>query len=179
MSPMIGRVIALAFGLFGGLVASQAPEFAQQYRQRLGGAIDELKGVVSRFDADSAAVGRSRDEMMRRLREDGDAGIRRQGDAVQANADRLAALERQRQAFREAGPFARMVVLLREADPSVARAAYLDFEPAVPTTQEGVISAGTGFVLVWAALLFVARIMRRLFGRRRGAAPRRSALRSA
>lgn len=175
---MIGRVIALALGLFGGLAASQAPEYAQQYRQRLGGAIDELKSVVGRFDADSTAVGRSREEMIRRFREDNDAGIRRQADAMEANTARLDKLERQRQAFRQAGPFDRLLVLAREADPGVARAAYLDFEPAVPTTQEGVISAGAGFLLVWAGLLLVGRMLRRLFGRRR-TAPRGSTLRSA
>ena len=36
------RRLGLAIGLLVAAVASQAPEFAQQYRQRLGGAIDEI-----------------------------------------------------------------------------------------------------------------------------------------
>ena len=47
----IVRIVAVGCGLFGGIVASQGPEFSQQYRQRLGGAIDELKQVIARFDA--------------------------------------------------------------------------------------------------------------------------------
>ena len=37
--PLLRRGFVLAAGLAGALSASQAPEFAQQYRQRLGGAI--------------------------------------------------------------------------------------------------------------------------------------------
>ena len=43
---MILRRFALMFGLFCGVAASQLPEFAQQYRQRLGGALDELTALV-------------------------------------------------------------------------------------------------------------------------------------
>ncbi|MBB3444674.1 hypothetical protein FHT93_004547 [Rhizobium sp. BK379] len=42
----IGRGVILAVGLAGGTLFSQAPEFAQQYRQRIGGAVDELRIIV-------------------------------------------------------------------------------------------------------------------------------------
>ena len=45
------RIAAVGFGVLGGFLASQGPEFSQQYRQRLGGAIDELNRVVARFDS--------------------------------------------------------------------------------------------------------------------------------
>ena len=35
--------VAFVIGLLLGFVLSQTPEFAQQYRQRLGGAVDELQ----------------------------------------------------------------------------------------------------------------------------------------
>ena len=51
---MFTRRLAAAIGLLFALVGMQGPEFTQQYRQRLGGALDELKRVVSAFDADAA-----------------------------------------------------------------------------------------------------------------------------
>jgi len=36
------------------LAGSQIPEFAQQYRQRLGGAIDELNRMIAQFDSEAA-----------------------------------------------------------------------------------------------------------------------------
>ena len=51
---MFTRRLAAAIGLLFALLGMQGPEFTQQYRQRLGGALDELKRAVSVFDADAA-----------------------------------------------------------------------------------------------------------------------------
>jgi Protein of unknown function (DUF2937) len=168
--PRIARTTAAALGLFGGVVASQGPEFAQQYRQRLGGAIDELRRVVQRFEADAAANSQSREGAMDRLKSSPDNLVSRQGDAMRANIERLERLERQRQAFVEAGPFKRLVVMMSDADVDLMRAAYQDFEPAVPTTQEGVVTAGAGFFGGWSLTLLIGAFFRRLFGLGRGRA---------
>lgn len=159
---MIGRILAMAIGLFGALAASQLPEFAQQYRQRLGGAIDELQRVVGRFDGSAQTSGLSRDQAITRLREQPEPLARREGEAMGDLVDRLDRLERQRDDFAKAGSFDRMLVLIRELDPGLARATYLDFEPAVPATTEGVVAAGGGFALFWGAMLFLSRIVGRL-----------------
>jgi hypothetical protein len=48
---MFARRLALAIAVLAGLIGSQGPEFAQQYRQRLGGTLEEIKRIVSEFDA--------------------------------------------------------------------------------------------------------------------------------
>ena len=55
------RTLGLALGLLGGVVAAQAPEFAQQYAQRLGGAADELRRQVAVLESDAQASGTTRD----------------------------------------------------------------------------------------------------------------------
>lgn len=159
---MIGRVLALAIGLLSGLVASQAPEFAQQYRQRIGGAIDELRRVMSRFDENAQASGLSREQAIQRLSQQPDPVAQRQGSAVAEIGDRLARLERQRDAAAEAGPFVRLAVMARGFDPALARATYLDFEPAWPATAEGLVTGAAGFMLGWAGLLLGSRALSRL-----------------
>jgi Protein of unknown function (DUF2937) len=168
--PRIARTMAAALGLIGGVVASQGPEFAQQYRQRLGGAIDELRRITQRFDADATANGHSREGAVDRLRTNPDNLVSRQGEAMRANLERLERLERQRQAFVEAGPFQRLVVLTRDADIDLMRAAYQDFEPAVPATQEGVVAAGAGAVGGWSLTLLIGAFFRSLLGLGRGRA---------
>lgn len=167
---MIGRIFAVAMGLFSAIAASQTPEFAQQYRQRLGGAIDELRRVVATFDENARAEGLSRDQAIERLAKDPDPLVRRQATATEEVVARLARLERQREDFAQAGPFRRVLIFIREGDPGLVRATYLDYEPAVPTTTEGAVTAGAGFLAGWGIILFLARMFARLspWRRRRG-----------
>ncbi len=170
----IVRVAALGCGVLGGVAASQGPEFAQQYRQRLGGALDELTRIVDRFDADARANGENRDSAIARLRGNGDDLANRQGIAMAGNVDRLARLERHRQGMLEAGPGAQVALMVRDGDGDVLRSAYRDFEPAMPVTEEGLIAGAVGFVAVWGAVLLFAGFCGSLFRRRRPVTTRRA-----
>ena len=64
-----------------------------QYRQRLGGGIDELKQVVARFKADARANGETPESAITRLRGNADDLASRQGSAMQGNVERLGRLE--------------------------------------------------------------------------------------
>jgi hypothetical protein len=160
--PRILRIVAFGLGLLGGGVASQGPEYAQQYRQRLGGAIDELRRVVERFDQDSRANGETRDGAITRLRGNADDLASRQGTAMQGNVERLGRLETHQQAMRQAGSFSRVALMVREGDTDIMEAAYRSFEPAVPVTQEGFLSALAGFIAVWGGLLLLGGFIRSL-----------------
>ncbi len=96
------RTLGLALGLLGGGVAAQAPEFAQQYAQRLGGAVDELRREVASLDADARATGNTRDGAVDRMRGNADELVARRGAAAGATVARLAALSAQQQALAEA-----------------------------------------------------------------------------
>jgi hypothetical protein len=170
MVSRILRAVAMPIGLLGGVVASQGPEFSQQYRQRVGGAIDELRQVVERFDADAQAHGESRDTAIARLRSNPDALASQQGAAMEANLARLTNLQQHRQAMIDAGPVARIAMMVGQADADVMRATYRDYEPAVPVTQEGLLAAGAGFVAAWGAVLLIGSLLRGLFRRRPRAA---------
>jgi hypothetical protein len=54
------RIFFAIVSFIPALLLSQAPEFAEQYRQRLGGAIDELTAIVSHFEEDSLRSGYDR-----------------------------------------------------------------------------------------------------------------------
>jgi hypothetical protein len=164
--PRLARTIALGFGLLGGIAASQGPEFAQQYRQRLGGAVDELRRVVDHFDNGARSTGQNREAALTQLRQSPDRLTSLQGEAMRGNLERLGRLERQRAAYIDAGPFSRLALLLRDGDVDLARAAYRDFEPAVPTTNEGLVAALIGFVVGYGLSRLIGMPLRRLFVRR-------------
>jgi hypothetical protein len=165
--PRIMRIVAFGLGLLGGVTASQGPEFAQQYRQRLGGAIDELRQVIQRFDTDAQASGETRESAIARLRSNTDSFVSRQGAAMQANAERLGRLEAHRTTMMEAGSFSRIALMIRDGDTDILEAVSRDFEPAVPVTEEGMLSAAAGFIAAWGGLLLLSGFLRSLFRRRR------------
>ncbi|WP_262299057.1 DUF2937 family protein [Microvirga sesbaniae] len=171
--PRITRIIAFGLGLCGGIVASQGPEFAQQYRQRLGGAIDELRQVIARFDADAQASGETQASAIARLRSNADDFVSRQGAAMQANVERLRRLEAHRSTMVQAGPFGRVALMVRDGDRDVMEAVSRDFEPALPVTEEGILATAAGFVAVWGGILLLAGFVRSLWRRPRS---RRSAV---
>ncbi len=165
--PRIMRIVAFGLGLLGGITASQGPEFGQQYRQRLGGAIDELRQVIQRFDMDAQASGETRESAIARLRSNADDFVSRQGAAMQANAERLGRLETHRETMMQAGPFARVALMVRDGDRDLMQAVYRDFEPALPVTEEGLLSSAVGFIAVWGGLLLLAGFIRSLWRRPR------------
>ena len=128
------------------LVASQGPEFSQQYRQRLGGGIDELRQVVGRFDADARAHGETRRCAIARLRANPDDSRAGKAPRWRVICDRLAQARSAPAADDRCGP-----VRARCIDGSRRRRGHHErrlrrFEPAVPVTQEGCSATAFGFV---------------------------------
>jgi hypothetical protein len=148
MPRLITLLVAL---LFGGLF-SQAPEFQQQYRQRLGGALDEINREIARFDADARAVGVTPDEAVRRLKSNADELARRRAVAEVDNLVRRERLMRQSLIFETESVIGRLTTLAADYDPQLALGTWRAFRPAVPTTLDGaaaaLFGAGIGLFLV-------------------------------
>ncbi len=143
---MIPRLFAMFFGGLSAVGASQAPEFAQQYVQRLGGALDELRAIVQSFDQDAAREGLDRQAGLRRLEESPDSFVARRGRAMGETIRRYEQLAAHKAALDSPNPFDRMAVLVQGFDSSIARRAMESFRPAVPVTSEGFLFALTGFL---------------------------------
>ena len=141
-----GRV-AILFGLLFGLVGTQAPEFAQQYRQRLGGAVDELQRVLANFDRAAASQGLDRQSGIARFENNSDPFVKGQGAEVQRLQARETRLATQLQDMDRSGPVVRLLVLARDFDPGIAKSAIGNFTPAVPVTLESAASGLVGFLL--------------------------------
>ena len=162
---MLVRRLALAIGLLCSLIGSQLPEFAQQYRQRLGGAIDELNRMIGQFDAEVAAQSLTRAQGVDKLKNNPDTLARERGEAIEDDVDRAQRLTRQRDAFKDAGPVERLAAFVANFDSATAAKAIQDYEPAVPVTFEAFVVGGAALVFGWAATHLCAWPIRR---RRRG-----------
>lgn len=165
------RWLGLLFGLLAGVVTSQLPEFAQQYRQRLGGAIDELQRAVNDFDRDARTNQMTRSQGLDRLAGDPDPFVSQRGKRMREAEVRLARLRRQDEAIKASGPVGRIVAMTENFDPDIANRAYAQFEPAVPVTTEGLLAGLAGFLAglgLWKLIGWpFGRIRRRLSPRQR------------
>jgi len=160
------RTLALAIGLLFALVGVQGPEFAQQYRQRLAGAIDELRREVAEFDAEAAGHALTRDAAVQRLKTNADPLARDRGDAAEADATRLVRLEDALSTMKDAPSLQRLVTFVRDYDPEVAARTWHDYEPAAPTTVEAFVVGGVAGVVGWALTHLGAAPIRRRLGKR-------------
>lgn len=158
----------LIVAILSGTATSQLPEFAQQYRQRIGGAVDALKEVMADFETDAAAFGLSVEEAIQRLKSDDDGFTRQRGESMEQTQVRLDRLTTQQEDMQSAGPFARLGVFLRNMDRELAQATAEDYEPALPVTTEGLAAAGIGGLAGLLLVRFLMMIGR--FGRRRSSA---------
>jgi hypothetical protein len=158
---MLARPIALAVGLVLGFLLSQGPEFAQQYRQRLGGAVDELRRIITQFDEDSARSGFDRRSALALMARNPEHLIQEQGARMEATIARFHRLRDQEEAFKTSGPVVRLVAFVRNYDYDQTRRTFDAYEPAVPATAEGVLLAGGGFLFGYFSVLTVAEIWRR------------------
>jgi hypothetical protein len=145
---MLTRTISLAIAFLGAIAGAQLPEVMQQYQQRLGGAIDEVEAIVDRFDSDAAANSLSRADALTALRSSADDLVRRRGVDMELSISRLARLRQQRDEMR-GDYFSRAIRFLGQADGAILEQTLKDYQPAVPTTAEGIFSALAGFVAGW------------------------------
>jgi len=153
----IGRGVILAVGLAGGTLFSQAPEFAQQYRQRIGGAIDELRIIVDDFTKQAAEHHLDRQQALDVYARSPDDFLRDRGLSMRSTLERYERLVTQQSDLGRAAPVAKPFILMRNADDGILASTWQDFVPAVPVSFAGIVWAAIGFVGGWivAALLGV------------------------
>jgi|SRR5689334_3009173 hypothetical protein len=145
----IAGIFPVLLGLIGGTLGSQLPEFTQQYRQRLGGALGELDRVLAEFDRDATGSGLSRDQALNEYSATGSEFLNARGKSVTATLARRDALKKQSIAIEAAPPLMRPFEVLRAPDPAIVDGAWKQYEPAVPVTAAGLVWGALSAFVAW------------------------------
>lgn len=140
----IARTVSTAAALAGLASASQMPEFAQQYRQRLGGALEELRIVVADFDRDAAASNMTRDEALESFRRSSERFPQERALSMQRTISRFENLTEQNNRMEDADPVVRAAYLFANPDTKLLEETWSAFEPAVPLNMPGAVWGGAG-----------------------------------
>lgn len=163
----LGRLFVVVVAALGGLIGAQFPEFSQQYRQRLGGALEEVGHVVADFDADVARSRLTRERALESFDRAQDPFLRDRGVSTRSTLARYDRLFEQKVRLEAAPPLLRPVVVLNRPDMTVMQGAWSDFQPAVPLTPAAFIWAAIGFFFAGGFVSLIRQIVRAVHRRRR------------
>lgn len=169
------RMIAGIGGLALAVALSQFPEYAQQYTQRLGGAVDELRRQTQSFDQDAAEGGLTRTQALERYTVSNDDFLAGRGTSMTYTFQRYEELSATLARIQNAGPVERFQMLPAFLDSDIGARTLDNYKPAMPVTVEGFLYAGAGFILgflILSGLWRCASLPYKLYRRRRYAAYR-------
>jgi len=130
------------------ILGLQAPEFMQQYIQRLSGHLEEVKYQLLKFQtiADLQFNG-DLNFMITRYRENTDSAIAQTGEIIGAMNDRLTGFELQLSQLQNNDYLTQLYNFVRQIDLLMAQATLNNFELAVPL-EIGALSTGAIFACV-------------------------------
>lgn len=136
--------------VIGAVLFSQGPEFMQQYLQRLGGHLDEARRQLAVFQGTAGQAGLSLDQFIAKTGANSDPAVARLGGVMTDAAERVASLQSAHDALLQAALWERPFVFFRHLDIAIARATGAVYQPAVPTTVEGLFYALAGMLFILA-----------------------------
>lgn len=161
------RMVSIVGGLALGIVLSQFPEYAQQYTQRLGGAVDELRVIAEEFEQAATDAGLTRQAALERYTLAGDTFIEGRGRSMATTIARYDTLSQSLAEIRGATGWDRLANLPRYLDTDIGARTLETYRPAVPITIEGFAYAAAGFVIGYLLSSGFARLVALPFRRRR------------
>ncbi len=128
----------------GAVLLAQAPEFFQQYLQRLGGHLAEVLRQLAAFESAAAASGKPWAQFVADTAANPDPGLASLGTTMMVTAERADSLGAAQAALLDASVWSRPWAFLTHLDSEIAQATAAVYKPAVPTTAEGLIYAAIG-----------------------------------
>jgi hypothetical protein len=160
------RTLSTIVGIGLAVVLSQFPEYAQQYTQRLGGAVDELRIIAEEFEHAATEAGLSREAALERYAMTGDTFVEGRGRSMAQTIARYETLRLTLAEIQGATGWERFQSLPRYLDTDIGARALEDFRPAVPVTIEGFAYAAAGFLLGYLVTSALVRLLALPFRRR-------------
>lgn len=163
-ATLVDRILCVV----GAVIFAQAPEFMQQYLQRLGGHLDEARRQLAQFEEIAKQAGKSVRELAVQYSANIDPSVASMGKVVGDAELRVTTLASAEAALRDASVWSRPFVFLRDLDWEIARGTGGVYKAAVPTTLEGAVYALAGVILILALYHGAAvPLARKIFGVRK------------
>lgn len=136
--------------VIGAVLLSQGPEFMQQYLQRLGGHLEEARRQLALFQKTASQAGLTLEQFIQRTADIAEPSVAKLAGVMSESVNRVATLQAAYDALLHASAWERPFLFLRHMDVGIAKATAIVYQPAVPTTAEGMAYALAGMLLMLA-----------------------------
>lgn len=133
----MGNVPGIVGAIVFGIGMSQVPEFTQQYQQRLGGAVDELRIITEEFDRTAASQGMSRNQALATYT--GSRFLTVRSEDLQSTFERYENLSEDLRILSDADALGRFTSFLHMTDNQLVNSTWSAYEPAVPVDPDGFV----------------------------------------
>jgi hypothetical protein len=143
---MVTRLIRALAALAGAVLFSQFPAFYDQYVQRLGGRLDQARLEIARIETAARLEHLTIDQYIAVFETNAASPVRRQGRIMRDQYADLQRLETAFAALDHAPTAVRPVRFARHVETDLARAAFGNFQPALPLGPEGLTYALVGLI---------------------------------
>ncbi|RED51300.1 DUF2937 family protein [Aestuariispira insulae] len=147
-------------GLFA-IALSQFPEFQQQYKQRLGGTLDELNRQVAALDIRASDAGMERYDYIRHFLDNSDMVIQSEGQNLSNMLGRRVSVQKAIDEMDNARAHELLFTMLLRLDTATAQATLENYRPAIPVTVSGFVHALFGFVVGYLLIGYVSLLVPR------------------
>jgi hypothetical protein len=155
ISGLLDRIFSVA----GALLFIQAPEYLQQYLQRLGGHVDELGIQIAKLTQIAGSTGKTLEAYIQKFVTSGDLDYAYQGQLLQNLIDKHEKLAKSLYEIQHASSLERGVKFLFYIDPEIARATLNNFVPGVTLSLEGLIYGLVGLIFGWMVYSAIKRLI--------------------
>lgn len=150
---MIKKIIILCVGLTCAAGAAQAPEFTQQYLQKLGGWVDSYNDRVARLDLRAGQFDMTRPQYIAALEASADPKVRNEAANIATWPVYLERFSEMQNLLRTSSSWMKPFRLLQNYfDPTfspIVKATFAEYKAAAPINGEGVAFGGAGFIVGW------------------------------
>lgn len=144
---MIGRILDGLVAIVGATGFAQFPAFYQQYRQRLGGRLDQARQDVARTLADATDEGKTLEAYIQDLGNSGSSAAAQAAQRELERVENLNALQSAYATLTEAELWQRPLLFAQHFHPGIADDAFEAFQPAFPVSIEALVYAAVGMML--------------------------------
>ena len=150
---VLDRIISAA----GALIFMQIPAFLVQYKQRLGGHVDELALLIKRYKAAAADNSRTIDEYIGLHLQSDVKEFVSTGKIMSENLERFTDLSAALKTLTESKGIVKFFSFLKDIEPDIFKAALKNFVPGISFNFETLFYAAAGIIFFMSVYFLIKK----------------------